>query len=204
MNFLIPFCISGKALSCSSSVTCHETNTGSLEPCPGWASHNLIPHSHDLAIDKVIQPSQNLSKCKFNLILQRMYHNYEFPWTANTVIRSSCCDANDKRWIRVCRDWRIECPIKASNCPTNVSFNNISQLILLTDGLIAPKINLCDKSSHSCLVWAIRQSYFGGYEWNSIWGGGRLVHTNSLSALQLQGDRWQIKLKSLPAWEAQV
>jgi len=45
-------------------------------------------------------------------------------------------------------------------------------LILLTDGLIAPKINLGDKSSHRCLVWAIRQSYFGGYEWNSIWRGG--------------------------------
>lgn len=51
-----------------------------------------------------------------------------------------------------------------------MSFNNISQLILLTDGLIAHKINLGDKSSHRCPVWAIRQSYFGGYEWNSIWG----------------------------------
>ncbi len=124
-------------------------------------SDTTFPRSGHSRGDSTIPES--VIKCKFNLILQenvsRLYISMN---CTHGVIRSSCCDADDKRWVRACRGRRIECPIKSSNCPTNVGLNNISQLILLTDGLIAHKINLGDKSSHRCPVWAIRQSYFGG------------------------------------------
>lgn len=115
------------------------------------------------------------------------------------VIRSSCCDADDKRWVQACRDRRIECPIKTSNCPTNAGFNDISQLILLTDGLIAHKINLRDKSSHRCTEWAIKQSYFGGYEWNSIWVGGGEAGTYKQSKCNAAASRVLADRVEVPA-----
>lgn len=76
---------------------------------------------------------------------QRTNHNYKFP----SEITSSR-DADNEKVFRASCDRTIECPAKASNCPTNVSLNNISPSILLTDGFSAHKIDLCDKSSHLC------------------------------------------------------
>lgn len=45
----------------------------------------------------------------------------------------------------------IECPVKASNCPTNVTLNNISSLILLTDDFGAHQVDLREKIFSSVL-----------------------------------------------------